>query len=586
MPQKTPVPVFTTMLPLLSSFVCISSMALSPAAYAQQNSPAVPPAPVPFSAPATNASSDPLARIRDEGINRSQVVQTISYLTDVIGPRLTNSPGMKRANMWTAGKMTEWGLSNVHQEAWGPFGRGWSLERFSAQVIGPTPFPLIAYPKAWSPGMRRTLTAPVVYFTPETDAELAAYKGKIRGAIVLNGAMRTLPAHFDPQARRFSDEDLLKMAQATKTGPGMQRRIAPQQQRARPTQSAAGFAARRTQFLYDEGAAMLVDAGRNGDDGTVYVQSAIVPQPAQAAQAARRLPASGETPAAPVTARVTAWSEDARKQKTIPQMVLASEQYNRLARMALAGEAVKMAVDLKVKFHDDDPMAYNTVAEIPGTDKKDEIVMCGAHLDSWHTGTGATDNAAGSAVCMEAVRILKALNLPLRRTVRVALWSGEEQGLYGSRAYVARHFGAAEGGILKAKPEHAKISAYFNLDNGTGKIRGVYGQSNDAVLPIFADWLKPFADLGATTVTIRNTGSTDHIPFDSVNIPGFQFIQDTIEYNTRTHHSNMDVFDRIQADDVKQASVVLAAFLYNAAQRDDLLPRKPLAPPAQTAQSN
>ncbi|MBC7809494.1 MAG: M20/M25/M40 family metallo-hydrolase, partial [Akkermansiaceae bacterium] len=348
--------------------------------------------------------------------------------------------------------------------------------------------------------------------------------------------------------------------------------------------AATAFAARRTQFLYDERAAVLIDAGRNGDDGTVYVQSVTVPQPSptpgQQPQP-QQSPAPGTQPAPP--RRVSAWSKEAQKRKIIPQLVLASEQYNRLARMTLAGEPVKVAVELQVKFHDDDLMGYNTVAEIPGTDKKDEVVMCGAHMDSWHAGTGATDNAAGTAVCMEAVRILKALNLPVRRTVRVALWSGEEQGLYGSEGYVTQHFGAVERGVLKAKPEQAKISAYFNLDNGTGKIRGVYAQSNDAILPIFADWLKPFADLGATTVTIRNTGGTDHLSFDSVNIPGFQFIQDEIEYDTRTHHSNMDVFDRIQADDMKQASVLMAAFLYNAAQRDDLLPRKTLpSPPAQT----
>ncbi|MBC8137914.1 MAG: M20/M25/M40 family metallo-hydrolase [Fibrella sp.] len=572
------------MLPLFSAFILGSTLAATPAAHARQTAPVASPTPTPLSAPATDATSDPLARIRDEGINRSRVMETISYLSDVIGPRLTNSPGMKRANLWTASKLTEWGLANAHQEAWGPFGRGWSLQKFSAQVLGATPFPLIAYPKAWSPGIKGTLTAPVVYFNPTTEAALASYKGKLKGAIVLNGTMRELPAHFAPQAQRYSDEELLKLAQASKPEPGARRQGGSQ---ATPTQRAATeFAARRTQFLYDEGAAVLIDAGRNGDDGTVYVQSATVPQPLPTPQPEAQQPAAPGTRPVPPR-RVTAWSKEAQKKKIIPQLVIASEQYNRLARMTLAGEPVKMAVDLQVKFHDDDLMGYNTVAEIPGTDKKDEVVMCGAHMDSWHTGTGATDNAAGSAVCMEAVRILKALNLPLRRTVRVALWSGEEQGLYGSEAYVTQHFGTMERGVLKSKPEQAKISAYFNLDNGTGKVRGVYAQSNDGIMPIFADWLKPFGDLGATTVTIRNTGGTDHTSFDSVNIPGFQFIQDEIEYDTRTHHSNMDVFDRIQADDMKQASVLMAAFLYNAAQRDELLPRKPIpAPPAQTAPSN
>lgn len=584
MPQKSSVPVLATMLPLFGVFILGSNLAAMPAAYAQQPTPVASPTPTPLSAPATDATSDQLARIRDEGINRSQVIQTVSYLSDVIGPRLTNSPGMKRANLWTASKLTEWGLANAHQEAWGPFGRGWSLEKFSAQIVGSTAFPLIAYPKAWTPGIKRT--APVVYFNPTKESDLAAYKGKLKGAIVLNGAIRELPAHFEPQARRNSEEDLLKLAQATKQEPGQRRPGGPQ---LTPEQrTAAEFAIKRAKFLYDEGAAILIDAGRSGDDGTVYVQSVTVPQPTPTpGESAQSQPPAtpGARPAPP--RRISAWSKEAKAQKVLPQLVLSSEQYNRLARMTQAGEPVKMEVNLEVKFHDDDLMAYNTIAEIPGTDKKDEVVICGAHMDSWHTGTGATDNAAGSAVCMEAVRILKALNLPLRRTVRVALWSGEEQGLYGSEAYVTQHFGTMERGVLKAKPEQAKVSAYFNLDNGTGKIRGIYCQSNDAIMPIFADWLKPFADLGATTVTIRNTGSTDHIPFDAVNIPGFQFIQDTIEYNTRTHHSNMDVFDRIQADDMKQASVLMAAFLYNAAMRDELLPRKPLpAPTAPTTGTN
>ena len=552
--------------PLLGASLAALALVM-PAAHARQAAPVA--ASAPLSAPVTDAVSDPLARIRDEGINRSQVLQTASYLTDVIGPRLTNSPAMKRANLWAAGKLSEWGLVNAHQEAWGPFGRGWSLQKFSARMTGANGFPLLAYPKAWSPGIKGTLTAPVVLFSPVTEADLFAYKDKLRGAIVLNGAARPLVAHFDPQARRYTDDELLQLA------------ARPDAAAPRPAASPAApkprvvplSANRRLQFLHDAGAALLIDGGRIGDNGTVYVQSAAVVQPTKPA---------GASPAVAAPRRITAWSEEAKNRKIVPQVVLASEQYNRLVRMTRAGEPVRLAVTLDATFHDTDPMGYNTIAEIAGTEKN-EVVMCGAHMDSWHTGTGATDNAAGVAVCMEAVRILKALNLPLRRTVRVALWSGEEQGLYGSAAYVAQHFGTVERGVLSAKPEQSLISAYFNLDNGTGKVRGVYAQSNDAVLPVFADWLKPFADLGATTVTIRNTGSTDHVSFDAVNIPGFQFIQDAIEYNTRTHHSNMDVFDRLQGDDLKQAAVLMAAFLYNTAQRDDRLPRKPLpTPPAQT----
>jgi Zn-dependent M28 family amino/carboxypeptidase len=267
--------------------------------------------------------------------------------------------------------------------------------------------------------------------------------------------------------------------------------------------------------------------------------------------------------------------------------------------MLKANAPVTMAVNLEVQFHDEDLMGYNTVAEIPGTDLKDEVVMLGGHLDSWHGGTGATDNAAGVAVAMEAARIIQALGLKPRRTIRVALWSGEEQGLFGSRAYVREHFGeiatptpqptplgAAEGGPaaqptptpqgrLVTKPEYEKLSGYFNLDNGTGRIRGVYLQGNEGVRPIFRQWLQPFADLGAQTLSIANTGGTDHVPFDAVGLPGFQFIQDQIEYSTRTHHSTQDLYDRIQANDMKQAATVMAAFVYQTAMRDGKLPRKP-----------
>jgi Predicted aminopeptidases len=312
-------------------------------------------------------------------------------------------------------------------------------------------------------------------------------------------------------------------------------------------------------FATQEGAALLLDPGR-GDGGTLFVAQASVPQ----------------APDTPREQRLSPWSEGADK-KMAPQVAVASEHYNRLVRLVQSGQKVKMQVDLAVESKVwDKGMAFNTIAEIPGADKKDEIVMCGAHIDSWQASTGATDNGAGVAVCMEAVRILKALGVKPRRTIRVALWSGEEQGLYGSRAYVAEHFGTRDGNKLTVKPEYEKLSAYFNLDNGTGKVRGVWGQGNEAILPVFAEWLKPFHDLGATTLTLRGTGGTDHLPFDGINLPGFQFIQDRIEYDTRTHHSNQDSYDRIQAADMKQASILMAAFLYQAAMRDEKLPRKPL----------
>lgn len=519
--------------------------------------------------------NDPIERIKDEGMNRSQVMQTLSYLSDVIGPRLTASPGMKRSNEWTRDTLAKWGLE-AHLEAWGPFGRGWSLKRFSAQVSEPLNIPLIAFPKAWSPGLPTTLTAPVVYVDAKDVADLQGFKGKLKGAIVLTGKMREVKARFESMGTRLNEKELLTLADAM-PGPPSRRRSNPEFQQAQAFNSAKYL------FFKAEGAAMLVDASRIGDGGTIFVQGATVPQPARSESAdAPRSIQPFDKAAGPIP----------------PQMVLAVEQYNRIARMIEAGEKVTMTVDLAVEWQDKDLMAYNTIAEIPGTDLKDEVVMLGGHLDSWHAGTGATDNGAGVAVAMEAVRILKALNLKPRRTIRIALWTGEEQGLLGSKAYVAEHFGKRETppatgsptattvasssaatsstttGALVTKPAYEKFSSYFNLDNGTGRIRGVYLQGNEGVRTLFRDWLVPFREMGATTLTISNTFGTDHLSFDAIGLPGFQFIQDEIEYDTRTHHSNQDVFDRIQADDMKQAATIMAAFVYQAAMRDEKLPRK------------
>jgi carboxypeptidase Q len=540
-----------------------------------------PPAPAPD-------PNDPIQRIKDEGMNRSQVMQTLSYLSDVIGPRLTASPGMKRANEWTRDQLTKWGLQNAHLAPWGPFGRGWTLKRFSAQVTEPTAIPLIAYPKAWSPGFANPITAEVVYFDARTEADLEKYRGKLNGKIVLTAPLRNVVAHFDAQGTRLNEKELLALADAPEPRPGGGRGnfVGNPAQRA-----AAEFAGAKLRFFQAEGAALLIDPSR-GDGGTIFVQSASVPPPVRDPNAT-----------APVRGTPI---YDKSAPKVTPQVVVAIEQYNRIVRMVEAGEPVKMAVDLSVAWQDADLMGYNTIAEIPGTDLKDEIVMLGGHMDSWHSGTGATDNAAGVSVAMEAVRIIQALGLKPRRTIRVALWSGEEQGLLGSRAYVAENFGTLQtpatsaapatgganngmgggagngngaptpaGPTLVTKPAYDKLSAYFNLDNGTGKIRGVYLQGNEGVRSLFRQWLAPFRDMGANTLSISNTGGTDHLAFDAIGLPGFQFIQDEIEYDTRTHHSNQDVFDRIQADDMKQASTIMAAFVYQTAMRDEKLPRKP-----------
>jgi Zn-dependent M28 family amino/carboxypeptidase len=304
-------------------------------------------------------------------------------------------------------------------------------------------------------------------------------------------------------------------------------------------QAMQAFAQKRAQFFIDEGAAVLVYAGR-GEEGTVWPTG------------------NG--------------SRDPKAPKSLPTITMAIEHYGRIFRTLEKNIPVTLTVDMKNRFYDNDLNSFNILGEIPGSDKKDEVVMLGAHFDSWHSGTGATDNAAGSAVMMEALRILKTLNLPLRRTVRIGLWTGEEQGLIGSREYVKAHFGDRQ--TMQLTPAHAKFSSYYNVDNGTGQIRGVYLQENAAVAPIFKAWLEPFADWGASTITIRNTGGTDHQAFDAVGLPGFQFIQDPIHYDTRTHHTNMDTYERIQAQDMMRNAVIVAAFVYQAANREELIPRK------------
>ena len=563
-------------------------VAAQQAAPGQSAAAQTPPAQGPRARP-TPDPNDPIQRIRDEGLNRSQVMQILNHLTNVIGPRLTGSPGMRRANEWTRDKLAEWGLQNAKLEPWGAFGRGWVLRQFSAAVVAPQPFPLNAYPKAWSPATSGALTGEVVYVDAKDEAGLQKYKGQLRGKIVLNGAVRDPAAHFEPEGTRQTEKQLLDLANQPDpaTAPPRARQQTPDMR------TAARFGAVKLNFYQTEGAALVVDPSR-GDGGNIFVQGASVPQALPTDPAALQA-LLDRAPNAP--RQVRAWDKAAPA--FAPQVVLSIEHYNRLARMAEAGERVRASFQIDVQFLDADPTAYNTVAEIPGTDLKDEVVMLGGHLDSWHGGTGATDNAAGVAVAMEAVRILKTLGLQPWRTIRVALWSGEEQGLLGSRAYVEQHFGkletppstprptppgAAEGqpaatpaprGKLVTKPEYEKFSAYYNLDNGTGRIRGVYMQGNEGVRSHFRRWLAPFNDIGAQTLTLGNTGSTDHVPFDTIGLPGFQFIQDGVEYNTRTHHSTQDTYERIQADDMKQAAAVMAAFIYQTAMLDEKLPRKP-----------
>ncbi|HEV8577940.1 MAG TPA: M20/M25/M40 family metallo-hydrolase [Thermoanaerobaculia bacterium] len=492
-----------------------------------------------------------MTRIRNEGLHHSEVMATLFHLTDVIGPRLTGSPQLKEANDWTRQRFTDWGLANAHLEGY-PFGRGWSFSACQVRMTAPRLSLLLALPKAWSPGTEGPVRGEAIRVKIEAEKDLEAYRGKVSGKVLLLDTPTEFKEPEDPAFERFSGEKLEKLGEFD----------VPQE---RPDRRRLGLERWRlrkaiNEFMEQEKPLATVEAsGRL--NGIVRVSGGGSWRPGESVG--------------------------------VPAVVMAAEHYNTLIRLIEDGRPVELEIDVAAQFLDGDTQAYDTVAEIPGTDKKDEIVMAGAHLDSWHAGTGATDNAAGSAVVMEAARILKALGVKPRRTIRFALWTGEEQGLYGSISYVKQHFASRpesqdpkqkalpefyreETWPLQLKPEHAKLAAYFNLDNGTGKIRGIYAEENAAVAPIFEAWLAPFHDLGAGTVTLRTTSGTDHVPFDRVGLPGFQFIQDGMDYETRTHHTNLDTYDHLRRDDLMQASVIMAAFLYDAAVRSEPLPRKPL----------
>lgn len=486
-----------------------------------------------------------LTKIREEGMQRSKVMEIASYLTDVYGSRLTNSPNAKAAGDWTIGQIKSWGIGNARYEMWGPFGRGWSNEKMSARVVSPTPYPLIAYSGAWSPGTNGQVTGDAMIVRIDSAPDFDKYRGKLRGKWLLMTPAPTVQPHFNALARRWTDAQLDSMAALGPQAPG---------QGFGGGGGRGGFA-NRAQFL-SQRAAFIIAEGAAGE----------------------LRPGSGRNDGGSVQAQSTG-QRTVDGNPGLPTIIVAAEQYARILRTLDKGVPVQLELDVQNRFHDSDLNSFNIIADLAGTDAKlrDEVVMLGAHFDSWHTGSGATDNAAGSAVMLEALRILKASGLPLRRTVRLALWTGEEQGLLGSRAYVTEHFGTADSTGLKTKPGHAKISAYYNMDNGTGAMRGVYAQGNAAVRPIFQQWMEPLKDLGMRVTTIRNTGSTDHASFDRVNIPGFQFIQDPIEYSTFTHHSNQDQYDRLQADDLKKNAVIVASFVYLTANRDEKLPRKAMS---------
>jgi len=547
-------------------------------------------APKPKPAPPAPASADPYTevqpatetldlamyqRIRDEGLNRSHVMEFATALMDGIGPRLTGSPNLAKANAWTRDTLTKIGLENARLEDWGEFGMGWQQLNTWARMVTPDTAVLIVQATPWSPSTPGPVTGDVVFVNIQTEKDIDQYKGKLASKVVLLGAMRDVPPVDKPLFERYTDKDLDDIAafpvsaSASGLSPEMQARIKERAERSRLLDAIG-------QFLAGEKVAAVIEPSRDGKNGggsggTIFDDNGAT---------------LGRTPYL------------ADKRVKIPVVVAAIESYGRLYRLTQSHAPVSVEIDVETKFTGEHEHGFDTVAEIPGTDPKlkEQVVMVGGHLDSWIAGTGATDNGAGTIVAMEAVRILKALDVKPRRTIRIALWTGEEQGIFGSKGYCTIHFGSAKtstepdqlllpefmrkfAGPLEVKPEQKLISAYFNVDNGTGKIRGIYTQGNTAIAPIFAQWIAPLKDLGVTVVTNRNTGGTDHLSFDAVGIPGFQFVQEMLDYESRTHHSNEDVYERLQPADLKQIATVEAIFLWNAAQRDQMLPRKPLPQP-------
>jgi carboxypeptidase Q len=488
------------------------------------------------------ADLEVVSRIKQEGFNNSKVMQLLFELTDVNGPRLTGSAGMKKAESWAKQTLEGWGLSNVAIEPWGTFGKGWETEKCYVAMTAPYYQQLIAVPRAWTPGTNGLIKANVAILRVENEADMADYNGKLRGKIVilLTGTPSGNKAGFNPDAKRLTDEELNNLSDDPHLNDDPAQVMSKKDEK-----RLTGKALRKAidKFMADQGV-LAVLSGRRGTMGTLF------------------------------TSNGASYKIDG--EQVLPELEMGAEHIDRMIRLLEAGKEVAVEMEVKNSFNLTDSTEYNVVAEIPGTDKdlKAELVMLGGHMDSWHGSTGATDNGTGTVVMMEVMRILKTLDLKPRRTIRIALWSGEEQGLLGSRGYVKNHFGDPE--KMDLTQEQKLVSAYYNLDNGAGKIRGIYLQQNEMARPYFEKWLMPFHDLEAKTVTIRNTGGTDHLAFDAVGIPGFQFIQDPLEYGTRTHHTNMDSYERIIPADLMQASVIIASFVYHTAMLDEKLPRKQL----------
>ena len=507
-------------------------------------------------------------RIRDEGLTHSHVMDFASALTDGIGPRLTGSPNLHKANEWTRDQLTAMGCSNAHLEDWGEFGMGWQQLNTWVRMSSPDTAVFIAQAAPWSPSSNGAVNGPAIWVQMKDEKDFDKYKGKLAGKIILLGDMREVKPVDKALFTRMDDKDLAKAAEFPLEKPKSFADQMSEYVKRRAFQEKSG------KFFADEHALAIVLPSRDGRDsggsgGTIFDDGSL------------------------------GWFTYKRDHAIpLPVVVMAIENYGRVYRLLKANVPVSVEMNVDVKYSGDHQHGFDTIAEIPGTDPKlkDEVVMVGGHLDSWAAGTGATDNGAGTVVAMEVMRILNTLQIKPRRTIRIGLWTGEEQGLFGSIGYVKQHFGYAPlattpeelekpewmrkvVGPVELKPEQPKVSGYFNVDNGTGKILGIHLQENLAAAPIFAQWMEPLKDLGVTTITAQNTGGTDHESFDAVGIPGFQFIQDRMDYSSRTHHSNMDTYERLQPGDLAQAATVEAIFVYNTAMRDQMLPRKALPHP-------
>jgi hypothetical protein len=488
-----------------------------------------------------NMDTSMMNKIRSEGMNHSQVMEIVFNLTDANGPRLMQSPGYFKAANWAKTKLASWGLVNANLEAWGNWGKGWELEKYYLAMTSPYYKPLIGFPKTFSNGTNGLVHAQVILLEASDSSDLPAYAGKLKDKIILIKRTDSLPLGFKPDANRYSDSELKNLADFDPKSPPAASATSAATTRA--FMAAAHFLSLVKKFATDQGALGVLTTSTRNSDGTVFVQNGI--------------PYNGEM------------------LPSLNDISISYEDFMTMQRLLLHNIPVQIDMELKSKIYSDDLNGYNVIAEIPGTDNKlkEQLVMIGGHLDSWQGATGATDNAAGSAVMMEVVRILKAVGAKPKRTIRIALWGGEETGLWGSKNYVKNHF--TDTVTKKFNQAGDKLSVYLNLDNGTGKIRGIYMQGNTAVKPIFSQWFQPFQDLGAGTLSLQNTGGTDHLSFDAIGLPAFQFIQDPMEYGPRTHHSNMDTYDHLSSEDMKQAAVIIASFVYDAAQRLEKLPRKP-----------